>query len=152
MTYAPPSKATFVAIFPAFAAVTDEAYAFWSARAGRIVDPMQACLGDDADLAAMLLTAHYLTLQGIGTGAEAEMAAQGASGFKRIKSGTIELERGDAASGGADMGEYGATSYGQQVYPMLKACLTGPRVTGTGPVIGSCGFNGFAGPLPYGRF
>lgn len=152
MAYSAPTKDQFIAIFPAFAAVADEAYAFWSARAGRIVEPMQACLGDDADLAAMLLTAHLLTLQGIGTGAEAEMAAQGASGFKRIKSGTIELDRGDAASIGADMGEYGATSYGQQVFPMLKACLAGPRVTGTGAVIGGCGFNGFAGPLPYGRW
>lgn len=140
MAYTPPDKPTFIGIFPPFAAVTDEAYAFWSARAGRIVDPMQACLGEDADLAAMLITAHLLTLQGIGTGAEAEMAAQGASGFSRIKSGTIELERGDNSSEAASMGEYGRTSYGQQVYPMLKACLAGPRVTGTGSL---CGYGGY---------
>lgn len=139
MAYTPPDKATFTSIFPPFAAVTDEAYTFWSARAARIVDPLQACLGDDADLAAMLITAHLLTLQGIGTGAEAEMAAQGASGFKRIKSGTIDLERTDSASA-ASMGEYGATGYGQQVWPMLKACVAGPRVTGTGAL---CGYGGY---------
>jgi hypothetical protein len=146
MAYSPPSQATFTGLFPAFAAVTTDQYTFWSARAGRIVDPIQACLDADADLACMLLTAHYLTLQGIGTGAEAEMAAQGASGFKRIKSGTIELERGDTASGEL-MGEYGKTGYGHQVYPMLKACLAGPRVTSTGAPL--CGFppSGYEGPI-----
>lgn len=147
MAYAPPNKATFIAVFPSFGAVEDEAYAFWSARAGRVVGRLQACLADDADLAAMLITAHLLTLQGVGTGAEAEMAAQGASGFRSIKSGTISLERADNTSA-ASMGEYGATSYGQQVWPMLKACVGGPRVTGTGSLCGGYGYNGFAGPLP----
>lgn len=146
MAYAPPSKATFTGIFPAFGAVTDEQYAFWSARAARIVEPMQGCLGDDADLAAMLITAHLLTLQGIGTSTEAEMASQGASGFKRIKSGTLELERADSSSGG-DAGEWGTTSYGAQVWPMLKACLAGPRVTGTGSLPCGCGYR--SGPLPW---
>lgn len=146
MAYAPPSKATFVAIFPAFAAVSDEAYDFWSAQAALITEPMEACLADRMDLATMLVTAHNLTLSGIGTGTDAQMAAQGASGFTRIKSGTLELERGknDAA---ADMGEWGGTSYGQRAYPMLRACVAGPRVTGTGSICGG-GFNGFAGPLP----
>lgn len=139
MAYAPPSKATFLAIFPAFTAVADEAYTYWSDRAGRVVNGMVDCLGSDADHAAMLITAHLLTLQGIGTGTEAEMAAQGATGFKSIKSGTISLERADNTST-AGMGEYGATSYGQQVYPMLKACVAGPRVTGTGSL---CGYGGY---------
>lgn len=148
MTYAPPDKATFLALFPSFAAVEAAAYAFWSDRAGRIIDPMQDCLGADTDLAAMLVTAHLLTLQGIGTGAEAEMAAQGASGFKSIKSGTITLERSDSTSATA-MGEYGATSYGVQVWPMLRACVSGPRVTGTGTI---CGGYGYGGPLrPWGQ-
>ncbi|MGJ8477256.1 DUF4054 domain-containing protein [Sphingobium yanoikuyae] len=148
MAYTPPTKATFIAIFPAFAAVTDEAYVFWSAQAVLITEPLEACLGARMDLATMRATAHYLTQAGIGTGTESQMAAEGASGFKRIKSGTIDLERFDS-SRAADMGDWGTTSYGQQVYPMLKACLAGPRVTGTGPVIGGCGFGG---PFPYGRW
>lgn len=147
MAYTPPDKATFIAVFPPFAAVSDEAYTFWSARAGRIIDPLQGCLSADAELAAMLITAHLLTQQGIGTGAEGQMAAEGASGFKRIKSGSIDLERADSA-GSSDKGEWGTTSYGVQVYPMLKACTGGPRVTGTG-CIAYGGFNGFAGPLPF---
>lgn len=147
MAYVAPNKATFVAIFPAFAAVTDEQYAFWSGQAGLIVDPIAGCLDARADLACMLITAHYLTQQGIGAGAESESAAQGMSGYKRIKSGTLELERGDTATSTDNMGDWGATSYGQRVFPMLQVCLGGPRVTGTGAMLG-CGFNGFAGPLP----
>lgn len=147
MAYSAPDKAQFIEIFPAFAAVSDTAYGFWSARAARIVDPRQACLADDADLACMLATAHYLTQQGVGTGTESQMAAQGAGGFKRMKSGSLELEKADNASA-ANMGDWGTTSYGQQLYPMLKACVGGPRVTGTGCVVGGGGFNGFAGVIP----
>lgn len=133
MAYTPPPKADFIAIFPAFAAVTDDAYAFWSAQAALVTGPMEGCLGAQMDLATMLATAHYLALAGIGTGAESEMAAQGASGFRRIKSGTIELERADSAGSG-DGGEWAATSYGQRVWPMLKICVAGPLVTGTGTI------------------
>lgn len=147
MAYAAPAKTTFVAVFPAFSAVTDDQYAFWSGQAALIVDPIAGCLDARADLACMLISAHYLTLAGIGTGAESETAAQGMTGFKRIKSGTLELERGESSTSTESMGDWGATSYGQRVFPMLQVCLGGPRVTGTGSLPG-CGFNGFAGPLP----
>lgn len=147
MAYSAPDKSTFVGIFPAFTAVMDEAYTFWSARAARIVDPIQSCLADDAELACMLATAHYLSQQGIGTGTDAQMAAQGASGFKRIKSGILELEKADNVAA-ANMGDWGTTSFGVQLYPLLKACVGGPRVTGTGCVVGGNGFNGFAGVIP----
>lgn len=137
----------FKGVFPAFSDITAAQYEYWTARAARITFPLKDCLGDEAVHATWLLTAHYLVQQGIGTGTEAEMAAQGASGFKRIKSGTIDLERADNTSS-ASMGDYGTTSYGQQVWPMLKACVAGPRVTGTGALCGGYGYNGFAGPLP----
>lgn len=130
MTYAAPPKATFTALFPAFAAVTDDQYAFWSAQAVLVTVPLESCLGDRMDLATMLATAHYLAESGIGTGAESEMAAQGMAGFKSIKSGTLSLERGDSSSTSA--GSWSTTSYGARVWPMLSACLAGPRVTGTG--------------------
>lgn len=147
MAYIPPDHATFIGIFPALAAVTEDQYAFWSAQAVLITEPIEGCLDARMDLATMLVTAHLLTLQGIGTGAEAEMASQGAGSFKRIKSGTLELERGDASSGG-EGGLYATTDYGRQVWPMLKGCLSGPRVTGTGAM--GCGCGGFrSGPLPW---
>ncbi|WP_066770091.1 DUF4054 domain-containing protein [Sphingobium sp. CCH11-B1] len=150
MAYTPPTKATFIAIFPSFAAVSDEAYDFWSGQAVLITEPLQDCLAGQMDLATMRATAWYLTDAGIGTGAESEMAAQGASGFKRIKSGTIELERGDATKA-ESAGVYGSNSYGVAFFAMIRPCLAGPRVTGTGCVPCGTGFNGWAGPLPYGR-
>ena len=145
MAYAPPTRATFIGLFPVFAAVTDAQYTFWAAQAVLVTEPLEGCLASRMDLATMLVTAHLLTLQGIGTGAEAEMAAQGASGFRRIKSGTLELERGES-SGDASAGSYGATSYGQQAWPMLKACLAGPRVSATGNPM-CCGPSGYQGTI-----
>lgn len=147
MAYTAPTKAAFIAVFPSFAAVSDDAYAFWSAQAVLITEPLQDCLGARMDLATMRATAWYLTDAGIGTGAESEMAAQGAGGFKRIKSGTIELEKGDAKAA-ESAGIYGTNSYGIAFFGMIKPCLAGPRVTGTGCVVGGSGFNGFAGVLP----
>lgn len=147
MPYTAPPQDTFTGLFPAFAAVTPEQYAFWSGQAVLVTEPLEGCLGGRMDLATMLATAHYLCEAGVGTGAESEMAAQGMAGFKSIKSGSLSLDRADSKSA-ADAGAWGATSYGLRLWPMLKACSAGPRVTGTGAVIGGCGFNGFAGPLP----
>lgn len=145
MPYTAPDKAEFVALFPAFAAVTDDQYEFWSAQAVLVTEPIEACLGERMDLATMLVTAHYLTESGIGTGAESEMAAQGMGGFKRIKSGSIDLERGEAKDS-SSAGSWSTTSYGMRAWPMLKACVAGPRVTSTGAL---CTFSGYPGP-PYG--
>ena len=147
MAYTPPQKTTFIGLFPAFVAVTDDQYAFWSAQAALVTGPMEGCLGARMDLATMLATAHYLTLAGVGTGTEAEMAAQGATGFRRIKSGTIELERADTSNDN-DAGEWAATSYGLRVWPMLRACVGGPLVTATGSI--GCGHSGYrSGPMPW---
>lgn len=145
MAYTAPDKATFVALFPAFAAVTDDQYTFWTAQAVLVTEPIQVCLATRMDLATMLATAHYLAQSGIGTGVESEMAAQGMGGFKRIKSGTLDLERGDSASSGT----WSSTSYGVRLAPMLSACLAGPRVTGTGVIPAwPCGPQGWAGVFP----
>jgi len=147
MTYTPPPKADFIEIYPSFAAVSDPAYTFWSTQAANAIGHFEDCLGDRMGLAGMLAIAHYLTKAGIGTGTEAQIAAEGASGFKSIRSGSLSLERSDA-SAIASGGEWGATSFGQQLWPMLKACVGGPIVSSTGYVGGNCGYNGFAGPLP----
>lgn len=119
-------------IFPAFEDVDDDTITYWAARAARIVD--DSWPEEDREHARYLLTAHYLTQQGLGTGAEAEAAAAGASGFTRLKSGSLEIER---AAGNA--GTYDSTSYGQQFAALLKAIRGGPRVTGTGTIAYGCG-------------
>lgn len=131
--YSPPAKSTFVAVFPAFAAVTDAQYTFWSNAAVLVTEPMQECLGDSMDLATMLATAHYLTESGIGTGAESQMAAQGMGGFNRIKSGSVDLERGE----GASSGKWSSTSYGARFLSLASGCVgSGPYVARTGTVDG----------------
>lgn len=135
-----------VAAFPAFAGVSPASVAVWHGQAVMLItESLTACLGSRADMATMLLTAHYLTLAGLGTGTEAQMAAQGMAGFKSIKSGSLSLDRGDISTKG---GEMGTTSYGARAWAMISPCLTGPRVTGTGCVVGGGVFNGFAGVLP----
>jgi hypothetical protein len=130
MAYAAPSKATFVAAFPAFAAVTDDQYTFWSDAAARVTEPHLDCLGDSMDLATMLATAHYLTEAGIGTGVESEVAAQGMGGFKSIKSGSLSLQRGEGP--GVSVGMWGSTGYGARFLALAGGCVSGPRVAATG--------------------
>lgn len=146
MPYTPPDLATFQAAFPSFPAVTQPSYDLWLAQAVIVTEPQEACLAARMDMATMLLTAHFLTLAGVGTGAESEMAAQGMAGFKSIKSGTLSLDRGDGSS--SSSGAYGSTSFGQRAWAMISPCFAGPRVTGTGCVVGGYGYNGFAGVLP----
>lgn len=133
MPYTPPMKAEFAAIFPAFGSAPDAAYTFWSTEAANAIGHFEDCLGDRMNLAGMLAIAHFLTKAGIGTGTEAEIAAQGATGFKSIRSGSLSLERADSSASAAG-GDWGTTSFGQQLWPMLKACVGGPIVSSTGTV------------------
>lgn len=134
MPYTLPSKAQFTAIYPAFAAVEDAAYTHWSTEALRRISHLEGCLGDGMNTAAMLAIAHLLTKAGIGTGTDAQMAAQGASGFKSMRSGSLSLERFDNAVDKAG-GDWGTTTYGAELWPMLRACVgVGPIVSSTGSV------------------
>lgn len=130
MPYTAPTLATFTELFPAFTAVTQEQYDFWSAQAALVTEPIEDCLADRMDLATMLATAHYLTQQGLGTGAESEMAAQGMGGFTRIKSGSLELQRGEGSGGSA--GKWASTSYGARFVELAGGCVSGPGVARTG--------------------
>lgn len=140
MAYERATFQTFAGMFPAFSCIDEARYDDWATRAERTVTD---CFGEDQVFATMLLTAHYLVTAGFGTGAEAEMAAQGMGGFTSIKSGSLSLERAKD-----DGGMFSGSTYGRQFLPYLRAAKAGPRVTGTGGVMGSGGFNGFAGPLP----
>ena len=137
MAFTDPTAAELKAAFPPFVAVDDGTVGYWLGRAGRVVD--QDWPEDDGPHGMMLLAAHYMVQQGLGTGAEAEAAAAGASGFKRIKSGALEIERGEAGSG-----EYASTTYGLQFQVLLRAIRGGPRTTATGAL--PCG-HGFGNRL-----
>lgn len=139
MTYTLPTRSEFTAIYPLFAAVTDPAYSHWSTEALRRIAHFEHCLGDGMNSAAMLAIAHLLTKAGIGTGTDAQMAAQGAQGFKSIRSGSLSLERSDTLSSASSMGDWGTTSYGTELWPMLLGCIGfGPVVSGTGTLNVGC--------------
>lgn len=143
MPYTAPTAAVLKAQLPAFAAVADASIDLWLVRAARLVD--ESWPEEDFAFARMLLTAHYLTQQGLGAGAEAEAAAAGTSGFRRMKSGSLELERGqgDAISG------FASTSYGRQFAELLRLVKGGPRVTSPGvPLEGAWDIRCGGRPLP----
>lgn len=98
--------------FPGFAAVAD-------AVLQTALDEAALQVGDDwasaADirLGRLLLAAHILTLDGQGSGAEA--AAVAAGGFRRMRSGTLELERSDAGPGALD-----STGFGRRFLELMR--------------------------------
>ena len=108
--------------FPGFAAVAD-------ATVQTALDEAALLAGadwtsaPDARLGRLLLTAHILTLDGQGSGAEA--AAFAAGGFSRMRSGVLELERPGIA--GAEPGLLGSTSYGRRFLELLQRNV--PAVT-----------------------
>lgn len=129
MAYENPDADDLQAAFPRFAAVADETVEFWLTRARRQVD--ESWTEDDYQMGQMLLACHLMTLNGLGTGAEAEAAAQGTGDYKTIKSASITLERFDRDSNAA-AGTLQSTSYGRQWLELARANRGGPRVMDTG--------------------
>jgi hypothetical protein len=129
MAYVPPTVAEFKAAFPSFVDVPDAQVQFALDEAQLYVD--DCWIEEFRRPAVMLYAAHALTLQGLGTGAESQAAAQGASDMRRIKSGGFELERASSASSGgtgAVPDPWGMTSYGRQFYALLRRNRGGPFV------------------------
>lgn len=128
MAYTDATAADLKDAFPRFAAVADETVEFWLERARRQVDT--SWTEDDYAMAQMLLAAHHMTLQGLGTGAEAEAAAAGTGDYQTIRSGSLTLQRFDRGS--SAQGTLGSTSYGRQFADLRVTNKGGPRVSPTG--------------------
>lgn len=129
MAYENPSADELQAAFPRFAAVADETVEFWLEQARRLVD--QSWTEGDYAMGQMLLACHYMTLEGLGSGSEAEINAQGLGDFTSVRSGSFAFTR----KGGSDSiaaGAIGSTSYGTRWLAMAKVNKGGPRVTATG--------------------
>ena len=124
MPYTSPDFATFAAVFTDFAGIDEAAFAYWLARAERVID---SGYGDDQLHATMLLTAHYLACQGLGAGTEAEVA--GFAGATRVKSGDLELGWSDRA---AAKSTGPTTRYLAELRGLVIAAKGGPGVAGTG--------------------
>ena len=131
MSYTQATAADVQGTFPRFAAVADATIETWLTQARRSVDA--SWTEDDRALGEMLLAAHYMTLEGLGTGTEAEIAAAGLGDFKSVRSGQFSFTRGE----GGDMaaaGTLASTSYGRRWKELAKINRGGPRVSGTGTV------------------
>lgn len=116
--------ATFIrTAFPAFAAVPDLLINFWITRAARSVDT--SWTEGDYTYAIALLTAHLMTANGLGTGAEIE--GYRSAGITKLKSGTLDVTFADGTASDGGTG-YGSTSYGRQFAVLLKQNRGGPRV------------------------
>lgn len=114
--------------YPEFVDVPDETIGYWMFRALEVVT---TAFGDQRTYAALLLTAHNLTLDGMGSGAESQRHGSFA-GATRVKSGSLEL----SWEGGASGGSYAQTRYGRLLAPILRANYGGPLVTPTGSLPG----------------
>ena len=126
MAYTIPTASELKAAFPAFAAVPDATVDFWIERATRLVD--QTWFEEDYTFAIMLLACHYMVGAGLGTGAEAEINAQGMSAFQTIRSGQLTLSKGATSQSDESMGEWAGTIYGKQFYWLLRRNKPGGAV------------------------
>jgi hypothetical protein len=126
LSWTEPTAADLKAAFPSFEPVPDATVDYWLTRAARTVDADWP--DEDGPHARMLLAAHLMTQQGLGGGAEAEAFAAGTTGFRRLRSGALDLERFDRQAAS----DLGTTAYGLQFLPLFRSLRSGPRVTGTG--------------------
>lgn len=117
-TYVAPSVFEFKARFAAFHNVNDVVMQAALDRAGLMVDDGWLSQEDFTE-GRMLLTAHFLTLDGHGTGSESQMAAMGALGFSSIGSGQLSLTR-SAVIANAKPGSLASTTFGLRFLAIAK--------------------------------
>ena len=130
MAYSPPTVADFKARFTAFGPIN-------SPNDPQVQQALEdaATVADDGwpdavrSQAVMLKAAHELTLDGVGTGTEAKLAASGAMGFTSFSSGGLSLTRSAAAaSSSSDITGYGQTTYGRRLQALIRSRFPGVLV------------------------
>lgn len=131
MAYTQATAADLKAKFPRFAAVADATVESYLTDARRRVDG--SWTEDDRAMGEMLMACHLMTLEGLGTGTEAEIAAAGLGDFKSVRSGQFSFTRGEGDNMAA-AGTLGSTSYGKRWADLARINRGGPRVGATGTV------------------
>lgn len=119
MPYETPTATDMKERFPAFAAVGEKPVEAALREGERQVD--ESWPADDRVTAVLLYAAHVLTLDGLGTSTEAQLA-----GFRRLKIGSLELESATAASA-ASASSLLATSYGRRFVDLIRR-VRGPAI------------------------
>lgn len=119
------TPATLKGLWPVFASVDDAAVQYWLDYAA------PAATWANGDHARMLLACHYMAVNGLGSGTQAQMAAGGATGIKSVSSGALSITFADNAAS-ASAGSLSATSYGQQFATIARAYGGGALLTPSG--------------------
>lgn len=134
MPYTDPTPASIKTLFPAFAPVPDDTITAWIGVAKTMVD--NTWLETDYTYGVSLYAAYLMTGKGLGTGAEAEIAAGGMSGFNSIRSGQLSLSRGSTSQGGGDVpSPWNTNQYGIEWYWLMlknrpRAAVTAGGIVG----------------------
>lgn len=134
MAYVAPTPADLKARFPRFAGVADSIVQNALNLAARNVDESWT-EGDFAE-GRMLYAAHQLTVDGYGTGTEAQLLAEGVGDFQKIELGTLKLTRFDKSSSENSQipADLATTTFGGRFYALqLKNIGRGPVVLASSP-------------------
>lgn len=121
MAYVIPTPAQLKAMYTAFAAVPDATVQLYIDQAARSVDTSWTET-DYADGIMLLACHNMVTMGGLGTGADAQVAAQGMDSFSTIRSGQLTLQRAATSQSGdnTNYGAWGASRYGRQFYWLAR--------------------------------
>jgi hypothetical protein len=122
MAYTRLPLADFQAKYVAFTTLTETPYAAWATEAEADITDRY---GDQQQRATELLTAHYLAIQGIGTGQTGTIAVSGVTSFK---SGTFSATISDSVASSRAKGGLSASIYGQQLLRIQRGLFGGPRL------------------------
>ena len=131
MSYVVPTPEQFKIFKPQFESVPDETVQLYLDLAARVVD--QSWTEQDYPIAIMAYACHLMTINGLGTSSEAQLANSMYGQFQTIKSGQLTLQRFQkAASDGLDYADWlASTSCGKFYGVLLRANRSGPRVINT---------------------
>lgn len=110
--------------YPAFAAVPDDAIAYWLTDAARIVTDDW---GEDQEPGTLALAAHSMATT---PGGLASGNSQIPAGVTSFRSGSTSVTFSDAAAAQSAQGGYGSTIYGKEFAVMLRRNVGGPRLVG----------------------
>lgn len=123
MAYTAPTEADLRARFPAFCDVQNDPITAALSDAALMVDDTWVSQ-EDFTAGRLLYAAHILTLDGHGSGAEAEQAKAGALQFTEMRSGALTLKRADMATSGGDT--LSLTTFGRRFLEILHRNRAGP--------------------------
>lgn len=134
MPYEQLTPARFKQLKPQFAEVDDEVVAQYIALASRFVD--QTWLEADYETAWVAMTCHLMTIDGLGTSTEAELASAGGSRVTSLRSGSLSLTFATSSKAPSEdefSSWLGETACGRFYRVLLRLNRAGPRLlTGWG--------------------